>query len=102
MRSADSSTVFPIMRVMTHAATRGPFRGARYFHVLVALRGTIARDRRVKLVVLTPRGARTRETILREFCEPPPELTTLEARELDTLLEILAKLTAATHGHGRK
>jgi DNA-binding MarR family transcriptional regulator len=53
-------------------------------------------DRRVKLVVLTPKGARTREAILRDFYEPPPELLTLERRELDTLSDILGRLRAAT------
>ena len=58
----------------------------------LAERRTIARDRRVKLVVLTPRGVRMRNEILRAFHEPPLELLTLEPRDLHTLSEILGKL----------
>jgi DNA-binding MarR family transcriptional regulator len=61
----------------------------------LAERRTTARDRRVKLVVLTSRGARTRDAILRAFHEPPPELLTLDRQELHALGEILGKLPAA-------
>lgn len=52
-------------------------------------------DRRVKLVVLTSRGAKTRDEILRAFHEPPPELLALDRQELQTLGELLAKIPAA-------
>jgi DNA-binding MarR family transcriptional regulator len=61
----------------------------------LAVRRTIESDRRVKLVVLTPRGAKTRDAIMRDFYEPPPELLALERQDLLTLGEILAKLTTA-------
>ena len=61
----------------------------------LAERRTIARDRRVKLVVLTSRGVRTRNAILQAFHEPPPELLTLDRRDLGALGEILGKLASA-------
>jgi DNA-binding MarR family transcriptional regulator len=58
----------------------------------MAERRTIASDRRVKLVVLTSRGVRTRDEILRAFHQPPPALLALDRQELRTLAEILGKL----------
>ena len=58
-------------------------------------RRTPASDRRVKLVVLTARGAKARDALLRAFHEPPAELLALDRHELDTLQEILGKLAAA-------
>ena len=58
----------------------------------LAERRTIATDRRVKLVVLTARGVKARDEILRAFHEPPPELLTLDRRDLRALGEILGKL----------
>lgn len=52
-------------------------------------------DRRVKLVVLTPQGVRTRDEILRAFHEPPPELLALSRAELESLGQVLGKLAAA-------
>src|SRR5688500_1622866 len=40
----------------------------------LAERRTVDRDRRVKLVVLTRRGARVRDAILEAFHQPPAEL----------------------------
>jgi DNA-binding MarR family transcriptional regulator len=56
-------------------------------------------DRRVKLVVLTPLGVRTRDEILRAFHEPPPELLALSRAELESLGEVLGKLAAAIPAH---
>lgn len=61
----------------------------------LAERRPMARDRRVKLVVLTRRGAETREAIVRAFHRPPPELLALERRDLEALAEILGKLAGA-------
>lgn len=60
----------------------------------LAERRTIASDRRVKLVVLTRRGAETRDAIMRGFHEPPPELLALDRRDLRALREILGRLAA--------
>ena len=61
----------------------------------LAERRTIATDRRVKLVILTSRGVKAREEIMRAFHEPPPELFTLDRRDLLALGEILGKLAPA-------
>jgi DNA-binding MarR family transcriptional regulator len=58
----------------------------------MAERRTIATDRRVKLVVLTARGAKVREEIRRAFHEPPAALFALDRQDLRTLAEILAKV----------
>jgi DNA-binding MarR family transcriptional regulator len=49
-------------------------------------------DRRVKLVTLTSRGAATKTRLLREYHAPPPELSTLDAQELATLVALVEKL----------
>jgi DNA-binding MarR family transcriptional regulator len=49
-------------------------------------------DRRVKLVVLTAKGEKTRAELFREFHEAPPELTALDREDLETLLSVLEKL----------
>jgi DNA-binding MarR family transcriptional regulator len=49
-------------------------------------------DRRVKLVTLTSRGAATKTQLLREYHAPPPELSTLDAQELATLVALVEKL----------
>jgi DNA-binding MarR family transcriptional regulator len=60
----------------------------------LAERRTTASDRRVKLVVLTARGVKTRDEILRAFHEPPAELLALDRPDLQALGEILGKLAA--------
>jgi len=64
----------------------------RLEHLGLAERRTISSDRRIKLVVLTSRGVKTREEIMRAFHEPPPELLSLGRRDLRALGEILGKL----------
>ena len=46
-------------------------------------------DRRIKLLVLTPKGRRLREEIQERLAEPPPAIASLELDEQRTLLEIL-------------
>ena len=55
-------------------------------------------DRRVKLVVLTAKGARTRAALLKEFYKPPAGLAALEVEDLKALDRIFARLAAT----GRK
>lgn len=50
-------------------------------------------DRRVKLVVLTARGVRTRDAILEEFYEPPAELVVMDRADLEALLSLLEKVS---------
>jgi DNA-binding MarR family transcriptional regulator len=65
----------------------------------LAERRTVATDRRVKLVVLTPRGAEIRGRILQRFFEPPPELLELSRADLEALREAAARLPV-TDGWG--
>jgi len=58
----------------------------------LAERRTMPTDRRVKLVVLTPKGSRTREEMFRKLYEPPPELLELGREELEALRDAVSKL----------
>lgn len=49
-------------------------------------------DRRVKLVVLTALGQRTRDRVMEAMFEPPPELLALSRKDLEALRDALAKL----------
>jgi DNA-binding MarR family transcriptional regulator len=49
-------------------------------------------DRRVKRVVLTPRGLRTRQRLLTALFEPPPELLQLDRERLEALRSALEHL----------
>jgi DNA-binding MarR family transcriptional regulator len=51
-------------------------------------------DRRVKLVVLTAKGAQTKTDLLEEFYTPPAALSALDRAELETLSRVMEKLTA--------
>jgi len=51
----------------------------------LAERRTAPHDRRVKLVVLTAEGARTKAELLDEFHTPPAELLALDRAELEAL-----------------
>ena len=48
-------------------------------------------DRRVKMVMLTSKGLRTRTQVLEEFHEPPPEVGGLDREDLEALERILAR-----------
>jgi DNA-binding MarR family transcriptional regulator len=58
----------------------------------LARRRPLPRDRRVKLVVLTRKGQRTKVQLESEFNEPPVEFEALDTQDLDALERILAKL----------
>jgi DNA-binding MarR family transcriptional regulator len=58
----------------------------------LAERRTIPTDRRVKIVVLTAKGSRTREEMIRRLYEPPPELLELGRGELEALRDAASKL----------
>jgi DNA-binding MarR family transcriptional regulator len=58
----------------------------------LAERRTIARDRRVRLVVLTPAGVQARRELMEEFYAPPPELLELDRASLAALQRALEKL----------
>jgi DNA-binding MarR family transcriptional regulator len=59
----------------------------------LARRQPVLHDRRVKLVVLTRKGDKTRAALLEEFHQPPPEFDRLERADLAALDRLLAKLT---------
>ncbi len=58
----------------------------------LARRRPLVSDRRVKLVVLTQKGQRTKEQLESEFNQPPAEFAALDRQDLDALEQILAKL----------
>ena len=58
----------------------------------LAERRNVPHDRRVKLVVLTAKGVKTREELMNEFYTPPAELCGLDRDDLQTIQQVLAKL----------
>jgi DNA-binding MarR family transcriptional regulator len=60
-----------------------------------AVRQPLLHDKRVKLVVLTRAGEKTRADLLQEFHRPPAEFDGLDRGDLETLERIVTKLTAA-------
>jgi DNA-binding MarR family transcriptional regulator len=60
-----------------------------------AQRKQSATDRRAKLVVLTPKGAKAKSEILEEFRTPPAAFLKLERADLDILETILRKVQTA-------
>jgi DNA-binding MarR family transcriptional regulator len=61
----------------------------------LAQRQAVLHDKRIKLVVLTRKGVKTREELLEEFHQPPPEFGVLQRAELEVLDRVLAKLRPA-------
>jgi DNA-binding MarR family transcriptional regulator len=61
----------------------------------LAERRSVPHDRRVKLVVLTAKGQKTRAALFKEFREPPPDLVALDRDDLETLLHVLGKLASS-------
>lgn len=55
-------------------------------------RQALPNDRRVKTVVLTPLGAKTKAALLERLYDPPELLLELDAADLETLGEIFGKL----------
>lgn len=62
----------------------------------LAQRQVVLHDRRVKLVVLTRKGQRTRKELLDEFHQPPAQFTQLERADLEVLERVLTKLTPSS------
>jgi len=59
----------------------------------LAQRQIVLHDKRVKLVVLTSKGQKTRTELLDEFHQPPAEFDALDRADLEALERVLAKLT---------
>ena len=55
-------------------------------------RGTVPTDRRVKTVVLTPLGVKTRADVIDRLHEPPPDLLALDREDLEQLRAAIVKL----------
>lgn len=66
----------------------------------LAERRTPPHDRRVKTVVLTPLGIRTRERLRESFYHPPGALMDLDASSLGSLRNELRKLPVPPKGQG--
>jgi DNA-binding MarR family transcriptional regulator len=58
----------------------------------LAERRTVPDDRRVKLVVLTPDGVRTRTALIEAIYKPPPALVELPRASLEALRDAAARL----------
>lgn len=59
----------------------------------LASRQPLLNDKRVKLVVLTRQGEKTRAELMQDFHRPPPEFDALERADLESLERIVGKLT---------
>ena len=57
-------------------------------------RQAVPTDRRVKLVVLTAKGQKTKAALLKEFHAPPADLSALDREDLEALVRVLSKLPA--------
>jgi DNA-binding MarR family transcriptional regulator len=55
-------------------------------------RRTVASDRRVKTIVLTPEGAKVKAKLLEAVYEPPPEILALDRERLEALIGALSAL----------
>jgi DNA-binding MarR family transcriptional regulator len=66
----------------------------------LAHRQVVLHDRRVKLVVLTSKGQKTRTELLDEFHQPPAEFDVLERADLEALERALTKLASRQQGAG--
>jgi len=67
----------------------------------LARRQPLEHDRRVKLVVLTAKGQRTRTDLLAEFRRPPSEFDALDRADLEALDRALTKLAATPRAERR-
>jgi DNA-binding MarR family transcriptional regulator len=67
----------------------------------LAERRTPPSDRRVKTVVLTPLGIKTRDKIRGSFYEPPGTLLDLDVSSLESLRNELRRLPAPLSHEGR-
>ena len=60
----------------------------------LASRQPLLHDKRVKLVMLTRKGEKTRTDLLHEFHQPPAEFDGLDRTDLEALERIVTKLTS--------
>jgi DNA-binding MarR family transcriptional regulator len=67
----------------------------------LAKRQPVLHDRRMRLVVLTRKGQKTRSELLDEFHQPPPDFDALDRSDLELLDRALAKLARGTTSRQR-
>ena len=67
----------------------------------LARRQVVEHDRRIKLVMLTRKGDKTRAALMREFHQPPPEFELLARADLEALDRILTKMAPAPNRRDR-
>ena len=96
---SEGRTMSELADSWTCDASNATFIVDRLEERALAERRTVATDRRVKLVVLTARGAEIRGRVLQRFFEPPPELLELSRADLEALREAAARLPV-TDGWG--
>jgi DNA-binding MarR family transcriptional regulator len=65
----------------------------------LAERRTLAEDRRVKTIALTPAGIAFRTRLMELMFEPPPELMALDAAALESLRDTLEQLPMPPDGY---
>jgi DNA-binding MarR family transcriptional regulator len=68
----------------------------------LARRKALEHDRRVKLVLLTAKGERTRTGLLAEFQRPPSEFDALDRGDLEALDRVLTKLAPTPRAARRR
>jgi DNA-binding MarR family transcriptional regulator len=61
----------------------------------LATRQSVLHDRRIKLVLLTRKGQKTRTELLQEFHQPPPEFQALQRTDFEALDRVLAKMESS-------
>jgi DNA-binding MarR family transcriptional regulator len=96
---SEGRTMSDLAEAWTCDASNATFIVDRLEERALAKRRTVATDRRVKLVVLTARGAEIRGRVLQRFFEPPPELLELSRADLEALREAAGRLPV-TEGWG--
>ena len=96
---SEGRTMSDLAEAWSCDASNATFIVDRLEERALAERRTVATDRRVKLVVLTARGAAIRGRILQRFFEPPPELLELSRADLEALREAAGRLPV-TDGWG--
>jgi DNA-binding MarR family transcriptional regulator len=64
---------------------------------LIERRGS-ARDRRVKMLAVTPEGARVREQVMQRMATPPEAIASLPTSDQRALRDVLRKATGAPEG----
>jgi DNA-binding MarR family transcriptional regulator len=101
LERAQGRTMRDLAEAWSCDASNATFIVDRLEERTLAERRTVPSDRRLKLVVLTDRGAEIRSRVLERFFQPPPELLELTRADLEALREAAARLPVAEGSVGR-